>query len=650
MADTQVQAPLSSVTPEQAASEPGFQTGTKAKPTITNQAVLSELENIYKQRKAEKEYFLNPLKQAAVGWWNPQGPGVGLPLADRMRREQDSELQDLQSKIITGKIGIGQLQGAMGSLQSPETTAPRTSVAGAPQAGGATAPAPTGVAAITPNAQGGYSYRGVPLDADAFNVIRGFLAKNDLAGADEYLKSVVTERTKFLNNPAAYEQKERWNPDKGRKEYKMPIETRAEYLSGATPTAPAAAPAPMPAPTTAPVAAQPTSATGVNAYNVGNVRPQGASEGFQQPKDFAEGLQILDKNLQAYGQKGVNTLEAIINRWAPPKDETGKTINDTDSYIKSASQRLSLDPKQPVDLSNPAVRQAIGTAIMLHEKGPKAIFSQPTTSTAPVSIPQAKVELAASNAPTAPRRFNSKSEQEAYEKQQAEFLTQASSKAGSKVGERQAFFESAATDASKDLQTSNVLLNILDKNPAGIGFAYKNKALGTAIEGVKLLTGKDIQPLARMATLSKEDMDAVLKFDALAQQNNLKFRQAVMKGTGQVSDFETKLVERASGLDRDTSIESNRFFATVAAENFRMFDKLGTEWQNYQKRNPGVTFDKFEQSPEFKSALKERETRLTSYFPELSTGETAFGSSKPKSNASSKEIEGWKQRYGKPQQ
>jgi hypothetical protein len=244
MADTQVQAPLSSVTPEQAAKEPAFQTGTKAKPTITNEGVLAELENIYKLRKAEKEYFLNPLKQAAVGWWNPQGPGVGLPLADRMRREQDAELQDLQSKIVTSKIGIGQLQGAMGSLQSPETTAPKTSISGAPQTGGATAPAPTGVAAITPNAQGGYSYRGVPLDADAFNVIRGFLAKNDLAGADDYLKSVVTERTKFLNNPAAYKQEERWNPAKGRKEYQMPVETRAEYLGGATPTAPTAAPAP----------------------------------------------------------------------------------------------------------------------------------------------------------------------------------------------------------------------------------------------------------------------------------------------------------------------------------------------------------------------------------------------------------------------
>jgi hypothetical protein len=253
-------------------------------------------------------------------------------------------------------------------------------------------------------------------------------------------------------------------------------------------------------------------------------------------------------------------------------------------------------------------------------------------------------------APTVPRRFNSKAEQEAFEKQQADFLTKASGKAGEKVGERQAFFESAANDANENLQTANVMLNILENNPAGIGFAYKNKALGTVIEGIKFFTGKDIQPAARMATLSKEDMDAAIKFDALAERNNLQFRQAVMKGTGQVSDFETKLVERASGLNRDNSVEANRFFATVAAENFRMFEKLGAEWDTFQKKNPGTTFDKFEQSTEFKNARREREQRLSKYFPELSTAETAFGSSKPKSSASSEEVEGWRQRYGrKPQ-
>jgi lysozyme family protein len=643
MADPQVQAPLSSVTPEQAASEPGFQTGTKAKPTITNQAVLSELENIYKQRKAEKEYFLNPLKQAAVGWWNPQGPGVGLPLADEMRRAQDAELMDLQSKIITGKIGIGQLQGAMGSLQGPETTAPRTSIAGAPAA--------TGTAAIVPNARGGYAYRGVPLDADDFNVINGFLSRNDLTAADAYLEKIVLERTKFTNNPAAYVQQERWNPDKGRKEYQMPIETRDQYLRGATPTAPTQAPAPTAQPTSVPI-------VGADA----NIDRVIKVEGGYKPVDGVSGAPVnYGINQRANPDVNVKTLtpekarviykerywDAIDGDKLPPATAMvalDAAANQGVDYTKKLIEKTGGDPMKMLDqremdyrkLAKTDPRQAENLNGWLNRVSDlrKEISATPTTTTAP----------------TAPRRFNSKSEQEAYEKQQAEFLTKSSGKAGEEVGKRQAFFESAAADASKDLQTSNVLLNIIDKNPAGIGFAYKNKALGTIVEGIKFATGKDIQPLARMATLSKEDMDAALKFDKYAQENNLKFRQAVMKGTGQVSDFETKLAERASGLALDTSLEANRFFATVAAENFRMLDKLGPEWQNYQKRNPGVTFDKFEQSPEFKKALKERETRLTSYFPELGTSESAFGSSKPKSNASSQEVEGWKQRYGrKPQ-
>lgn len=635
-------APLSSITPEQAASEPGFQTGTKAKPTITNQSVLSELEKIYAERKAEKEYFLNPLKQAAVGWWNSQGPGVGLPLADKMRRDQDADLQNLQSQIITGKIGIGQLQNAMGSLKSPETTAPKISLNGSPQAGGTTQ---TGAPANTPNTQGGYVYRGVPLDSDDFNIVQTFLAKNDLAAADAHVKSVVLERNKFANNPASYKEEARWNPEKGRKEYEMPIETQAKYLNRNQITP-------------APIATQPTSSNFESSVN-----RLLKTEGGYKAVDGVSGAPVnLGINQKANPDVDVKTLtpekaKAIYKEryWnaigadnLPPATATvalDAAANQGVDYAKKLIDKTGGDPMKMLDqremdyrkLAKTDERQAENLNGWLNRVSDlrKEISGTPQTST-PTT--------------TAPRRFGSKSEQEAYEKQQAEFLTESSGKAGSKAGERQAFFESAATDASKDLQTSNVLLNIIDKNPAGIGFSYKNKALGTAIEGVKLLTGRDIEPLARRATLSKEDMDAALKFDALAQQNNLKFRQAVMKGTGQVSDFETKLVERASGLDRDTSIESNRFFATVAAENFRMLDKLGSQWQTYQKTNPGATFDKFEQSPEFKNALKDRETRLKSYFPELNTGETAFGSSKPKSNASSEEVEGWRQRYGRKTQ
>jgi hypothetical protein len=112
------------------------------------------------------------------------------------------------------------------------------------------------------------------------------------------------------------------------------------------------------------------SGSGVNQFNVGNVRPKGASTGFQQPTSYAEGIKIMDDNLKAYGDKGINTLAGVISRWAPPNE------NDTPALIKAASQRLGLDPNQPIDLSDPKVRHVIGAVgLMIQEKGSKGIFN-----------------------------------------------------------------------------------------------------------------------------------------------------------------------------------------------------------------------------------------------------------------------------------
>jgi ClpP class serine protease len=146
--------------------------------------------------------------------------------------------------------------------------------------------------------------------------------------------------------------------------------------------------------------------------------------------------------------------------------------------------------------------------------------------------------------------------------------------------------------------------------------------------------------------LSDEAIQAGNIFDSLAQRNNLEFRQAVMKGTGQVSDFETKLTERASGLDKDNSVEANRFFATVAAENYRTIDKLGVEWQKYQKANPSAKFAQFEQSDVYKSAQAERENRLKKYFPEIERGDLGFGQRAPSKGMDDAEMESFRKRYG----
>jgi hypothetical protein len=112
-----------------------------------------------------------------------------------------------------------------------------------------------------------------------------------------------------------------------------------------------------------------TGGTGIPAplrnNNPGALMPGGR---LAQYPDMTSGLSAMDANLSNYGKQGVNTLSGIISKWAPPNE------NDTQAYISDVSKRLGIGPNQRVDLTNPAQRQAISTAIMLHENGPQAVF------------------------------------------------------------------------------------------------------------------------------------------------------------------------------------------------------------------------------------------------------------------------------------
>jgi hypothetical protein len=104
--------------------------------------------------------------------------------------------------------------------------------------------------------------------------------------------------------------------------------------------------------------------SGVNDYNLGNIRPAGSSTGFVQSKSLEQGIKDIDENLKAYGEKhGINTLRGVISRWSPPSE------NDTESLIKAASQKTGLKPDEKIDLSNPVIRHIISGPIILQEKG-----------------------------------------------------------------------------------------------------------------------------------------------------------------------------------------------------------------------------------------------------------------------------------------
>ncbi|HDZ3998044.1 TPA: hypothetical protein RS006_004940 [Escherichia coli] len=110
---------------------------------------------------------------------------------------------------------------------------------------------------------------------------------------------------------------------------------------------------------------------GVRNSNPGNIRKskdqwEGAigDDGdfviFDSPES---GVRALGKNLLSYGRQGYDSIEKIINRWAPPNE------NDTKAYIDSVVAATGIPATQSLDLSNPDTLSALAQAISFHETG-----------------------------------------------------------------------------------------------------------------------------------------------------------------------------------------------------------------------------------------------------------------------------------------
>lgn len=110
---------------------------------------------------------------------------------------------------------------------------------------------------------------------------------------------------------------------------------------------------------------------GIRNNNLGNLRvskdqwegavgDDGAFVIFDSPES---GVRALAKNLQSYGRQGYDSIEKIINRWAPPNE------NDTQSYINSVVAATGIPATQSLDLSDPDTLSSLAQAIGFHETG-----------------------------------------------------------------------------------------------------------------------------------------------------------------------------------------------------------------------------------------------------------------------------------------
>ena len=76
--------------------------------------------------------------------------------------------------------------------------------------------------------------------------------------------------------------------------------------------------------------------------------------------------------LGSYGRKGLNTVEGVVGRWAPPSE------NNTGAYAKFVAQRLGVDPRAPLDMNDPKVLSSMAAAMGEHENGQPVAVSGDT--------------------------------------------------------------------------------------------------------------------------------------------------------------------------------------------------------------------------------------------------------------------------------
>lgn len=75
------------------------------------------------------------------------------------------------------------------------------------------------------------------------------------------------------------------------------------------------------------------------------------------------GVRAATKILQSYRRKGINTVEGVVSRWAPPSE------NDTEEYINFVCGKTGFTSDEVIDLEGVATIIALLKAMITMENG-----------------------------------------------------------------------------------------------------------------------------------------------------------------------------------------------------------------------------------------------------------------------------------------
>ena len=90
----------------------------------------------------------------------------------------------------------------------------------------------------------------------------------------------------------------------------------------------------------------------------------GKNRGFAKFVSMAYGYRAAIKNIQTYIDNGYNTIDKIINRWAPASDG-----NNPESYAKNVSTRTGLSRSAKIAKNDLATLESLALAMSISEIG-----------------------------------------------------------------------------------------------------------------------------------------------------------------------------------------------------------------------------------------------------------------------------------------
>lgn len=581
--------------------------GTALSPQQTNE-LLANMQRMIEQRTGAWNTMMGGI-QDALAFTAPVANGqqaLALQYRNEQKRKEAEELMAMQSSMASLVSGQNMYQNQlkmMNRLMGTDGDAGQQGGAGSADVVGGT-PQNVGMGGNALN---------IPASARA----RIAMSPNPVAAMQEYLKTASTEDIKAARNPAWGAMTEVMGADGQLTSVPLYQAVEIAKMNPNNPRNRAVMKVASETPTPNPQASE---GAGVNQFNVGNVRQPGQTTGFQQPKSYEEGIQIMDNNLQAYGKKGINTLRGVISRWSPPNE------NDTEALIKSASKRLGLNPDQPIDLTNPVQRQLIGSALMLQEKGPKQLFAQaPTGSRTDVPTQSSSMPQDIGNEPPKGRPNESPAAYKVRLKQWEDLQAQKQKGAGIESEESAKYASKLlahGADATPLLEAARRIRKHAEEHPEDFNVASKGGWYGTAINAARVIGGEtkaeDVKQGLKPYAMSQESISRQEKSQSDAVKLGIASTAELFAGIGaRIGAQIESLGQQQKGVGIDMTAQTNILNAKLTELGLERAQKVAAAWPAWRDAHPGKSvYDMLLNSPTGKEINDWTEQQLKDRFPE----------------------------------